>query len=100
VTGTVLHASGDPYAGVAIGVWSDLWDGEVRVSQADGKYDIPLTTVPYGKYHVAVVKLDTCEQRDGLPTAVNCQRRSNVVDITVTEFCEVNRVTEVEFRGP
>ena len=98
VFGYVRHANGDPFAGVAVGVWSGLWDGDVAVSQADGKYDIPLTNVPYGKYHVAVVNLDTCDQRDGRPTAVNCQRRSNVVDITVTEHCEVNRVTEVEFR--
>ncbi|MGD9316753.1 MAG: hypothetical protein PVG56_07970 [Anaerolineae bacterium] len=100
VTGTVLRANGDPFPGVAVGVWGGTWDGEVRVSQADGKYDIPLTNVPYGRYQVAIVRVETCEQRDGLPTAVNCQRRSNVVDITVTEFCEVNRVTEVEFRGP
>jgi hypothetical protein len=100
VTGFVRHANGDAYAGVAVGVWSDLWDGGVRVSEADGKYDIPLTNVPFGKYHVAVVKLETCSQRDGLPTAINCQRQSNVVDVTVTEDCNVNRVTEVEFRGP
>ena len=96
-----MHPNGDPFAGVAVGVWSGTWEGEVRESQADGKYDIPLTNVPYGKYHVAVVKFETCSQRaDGLRTAANCERLSNVVDITVTEFCEVNRVTEVEFRGP
>jgi hypothetical protein len=100
VTGYVKHANGDPFADVAVGVWSDVWEGAVTTTLADGKYDAPLTNVPFGKYHVAVVRLETCGQRDEQPTAVNCQRRSNVVDITVTEDCNVNRVTEVEFIGP
>ncbi len=69
-------------------------------SEADGKYDLPLTDVPFGKYHVAVVRLETCSQRDGLPTAVDCQRLSAPVEVTVTEDCNVNRVTEVDFIGP
>lgn len=100
VTGHVRHASGDPYGGVTVGVWSDAWQGRVYTSETDGKYDLLLTDVPFGKYHVAVVRLETCGQRDGVPTAVDCQRRSNVVDVTVTEDCNVNRVTEVDFTGP
>ncbi|HSR29651.1 MAG TPA: hypothetical protein VLY63_03730 [Anaerolineae bacterium] len=100
MTGQVKHASGDPFAGVAVGVWSDAWEGMVTTSLGHGKYDVTLTNVPVGKYHVAVVRLETCSQRDGQPTAVNCQRRSNIVDVTVTEDCNVNRVTEVDFTGP
>jgi hypothetical protein len=101
VTGQVLHASGDPYAGVAVGVWSDTWQGRVGISEADGKYEVPLSDLPPGHFQVAVVKLDTCVLQDGQPTAVNCKRLSNVVTgVTVTEFCDVNRVTEIEFRGP
>jgi hypothetical protein len=100
VTGHVRHASGDPFAGVTVGVWSAEWQGRVYTSLADGKYDLLLTDVPFGKYQVAVVRLETCGERDGLPTAVDCQRRSNVVEVTVTEDCNVNRVTEVDFTGP
>jgi hypothetical protein len=100
VTGQVKHGSGDPFGGVAVGVWSAAWEGRVTTSQPDGKYEITLSDVPVGHYWVAVVRLDTCGQRDGQPTAKDCQRRSNEVEITVTEDCNVNRVTEVEFTGP
>jgi hypothetical protein len=101
VTGHVFHGNGAPYAGAAVGVWSDTWQGRVGVSEADGKYDVPLTDVPPGHFRVAVVKLDTCVLLDGQPTAVNCKRLSNVIsDVTVTEDCTVNRVTEIDFRGP
>jgi hypothetical protein len=85
---------------VAVGVWSNLWAGRVGVSEADGKVEVTLSDLPPGHYKVAVVKLQTCGQRDGQPTAVDCQRLSNVVEVTVTEYCEVNRVTDMEFWGP
>jgi hypothetical protein len=101
VTGHVLHGNGAPYPGVAVGVWSDTWQGRVGISEADGKYDVPLTDLPPGHFQVAVVKLDTCVVQNGQPTAINCKRLSNVISgVTVTEFCDVNRVTEIEFRGP
>jgi hypothetical protein len=100
VTGQVKHADGSPFPGIAVGVWSNLWVGSVTTAEADGKYELTLTGLPYGEYQVAVVKLDTCSQQDGAPIAVGCQLRSNVVKITVTEFCEVNRVSEVDFIGP
>jgi hypothetical protein len=71
------------------------------MSQPDGKFDVPLSDLPPGHFEVAVVRIETCGQRDGQPTAVDCQKLSNVVTgVTVTEFCEVNRVTEIDFRGP
>lgn len=101
VTGHVLHANGAPYPGIAVGVWSDSWQGRVGISEADGKYEISLSDLPPGHFQVAVVKLDTCPVQDGQPTAVNCKRLSSVVTgVTVTELCNVNRVTEINFTGP
>jgi hypothetical protein len=100
VTGMVKHAGGAPYPGVAIGVWSNAWVGRVGISQADGKFDVPLTDLPPGGFSVAVVRLESCPQQDGQATAIDCQRLSNVLKITVTEDCNVNKVTEVEFSGP
>ncbi|MGC9334630.1 MAG: hypothetical protein ACP5JJ_10810 [Anaerolineae bacterium] len=56
--------------------------------------------MPFGSYEVAAVRLDTCVQQGDQVAAVGCQRLSNVVKVTVTEDCEVNRVSEVEFSGP
>ena len=103
VTGFVRHANGSPYPGVAIGVWGDVWQGRVAVSEASGKFELSLSDVPVGKYKVAAVRLETCGQRDGLPTAVDCKRVSNVVEVTTTDKCEgagANQVTEVKFTGP
>lgn len=103
VTGTVKHGNGSPYPDVAVGVWSDLWLGQVTVSEASGKYEVALTNLPPGKFKVAVVKLETCAQSVSGPTAVDCQRLSNVVEVTASENCTgvgANQVTEVEFRGP
>jgi len=72
----------------------------VGTSEADGKFDVDLTNVPHGEYRVAVVKLDTCAQQDGRPTAIDCQRLSNVERVTVTDDCKVNRVTELAVIGP
>jgi hypothetical protein len=104
VTGFVLHSNGDPYAGAAIGVWSDAWAGNVSLSEANGKFDVSLTALPAGTYRVAVVKPDTCSQQDGRPTANDCQFLSNIIEnVTITDNCEgegANQVTEVEFTGP
>jgi hypothetical protein len=103
VTGYVRHANGDPYPGVAIGVWTDIWQGRVAVSEPDGKYEITLSDLPPGTFRVAAVRLQTCSQRDGLPTAVDCQRISNITNISVTEKCTgagANQVTTIDFSGP
>jgi hypothetical protein len=104
VTGLVKHANGDPYADVAVGVWSDAWSGLVSTSEASGKFDVDLTALPAGTFKLAVVKLDTCSQQDGRPTASNCQFLSNIIDNVIkTENCQgdgANQVTEVEFTGP
>jgi hypothetical protein len=103
VTGYIKHANGAAYPGVAIGVWSDAWQGRVGVSEADGKYELPLTDVPAGKFKVAVVKSGTCGQRDGELTAVDCQRLSNIIEVTTTDQCTgvgANQVTTINFTGP
>lgn len=103
VTGLVKHTNGSPYPGVAVGVWSDVWQGRVAVSEANGKFELSLTDVPVGKFKVAVVKLETCSLRNGLPTATDCQRLSNVLEIVTTAHCTgtgANQVTEIHFVGP
>jgi len=104
VTGHVRHASGDPYPGVAIGVWNDIWQGRVAVSEPDGKFEITLSDLPPGTFSVAAVRLETCGQRDGDWTAVDCQRISTVIaNVSVTEKCTgtgANQVTEIDFSGP
>jgi hypothetical protein len=104
VTGYVRHASGDPYPGVAIGVWNDIWQGRVAISEPDGKFEITLSDLPPDTFRVAAVRLETCGQRDGQPTAVDCQRISNVIEnVSVTEKCTgagANQVTTIDFTGP
>jgi hypothetical protein len=104
VTGQVKHANGSPYPGVAVGVWSDVWQGRVAVSEPSGKFELTLNDVPPGTFRVAAVKLQTCSLRDGLPTAVDCQRISNVIaNVVTTEKCEgvgANQVTVIDFVGP
>jgi hypothetical protein len=101
VTGRVMHANGAAFPGIAVGVWSDGWEGLVFVSEADGKYEVNLSSQPPGHFKVAVVKLDTCTKSGDVTTAVNCQVRSNIITgVTVTEDCNVNRVTEIDFIGP
>jgi hypothetical protein len=104
ITGQVKHANGSPYPGVAIGVWTDVWQGRVAVSEPSGKFELALGDVPPGTFKVAAVKLQSCTLRDGLPTAVDCQRISNVIDnVVTTEKCEgagANQITEIEFVGP
>jgi len=104
VRGFVKHANGAPFPGIAVGVWSDAWEGRVSVSEPDGKYDVPLSGLPAGTFKAAVVRPETCGQQDGRTTANNCQVMSNLVgNLRVTEHCEgdgANQVTEVEFVGP
>lgn len=104
MTGLVRHAGGAPYPGVAVGVWSDGWAGHVTVSEANGKYEIPLTGLPPGKYRVAVVRIETCSEQDGRTTAANCTLLSNIVgDVITTQYCQgegANQVTEIDFAGP
>lgn len=104
ITGHVRHASGDPYPGVAIGVWTDIWQGRIAVSELDGKFEITLSDLPPGTFRVAAVRLETCSQRDGDWTAIDCRRISNVIqNVSVTEKCTgtgANQVTEIDFNGP
>jgi hypothetical protein len=104
VTGLVKHADGSPLPGVAVGVWSDTWEGKVSVSEASGKYDVGLAGIPPGMFKAAVVKLDSCSQQDGRVTAKDCKFLSNLVSgIVITEQCQgegANQVTEVDFVGP
>ena len=104
MTGFVWHANGAPYPGVAVGVWSDTWTGQVSVSEANGKYELTLTNLPRGTFKVAAVKLETCSQRDGQSTASDCQVISNIVgNVVTTEHCEgagANQVSKVDFSGP
>jgi tetratricopeptide (TPR) repeat protein len=103
VTGFVTHADKTPYPGVAVGVWSDGWDGHVATTEGSGKFDLLLSGRPVGKYYVAVVELGTCAQFGGLRTARTCQRRSNVLEATLTGICSgtgANQVTEVSYEGP
>jgi hypothetical protein len=98
VTGYVTHANKSAYPDVAVGVWSDTWDGQVALSEASGKFEVSLTGFPIGKYYVAVVEAGTCQS-----DARGCQLRSNRLEVTVTEKCTgtgANQVTEVSFVGP
>lgn len=98
VTGFVYHANKSPYPGVAVGVWSNLWDGVVNTTKEDGKFDALLTGMPAGTYYVAVVEPGTCQSG-----ARGCQLRSNVLNAAVTENCSgsgANQVSEVRFDGP
>ena len=104
VTGSIKHANGAAYPGIVVGVWSDAWEGGVSgPSEANGKYDVPLAGVPPGKFYVAVVKLETCNQHDGQITAVDCQRRSNVITVSTSVNCTgpgAVQVPVVNFSGP
>ena len=100
VTGHVYHPKSSPYPDVAVGVWSDTWDGEVDVTDASGKFEVALTRLPTDtKYYVAVVELGTCQ----LPAARACQQRSNEVDFWVHARCSgtgVSQTTDISFVGP
>ncbi len=103
ITGHVRHGNGSPYPGVAIGVWSDTWVGEVTTSEVDGKYELNLTALPAGRFKVAVVRMETCSQQEGRTTAVSCQRLSAPVEVTKTDNCSgagANQVSELDFTGP
>jgi hypothetical protein len=99
-----LHANGDPHPNVYVGVWADAWEGLVSgPSKADGKYDVNLGGIPPGKFKVAVVRLESCTQREGYSTAVYCERLSNVVEVTTTANCTGDNAVQapqVNFTGP
>jgi hypothetical protein len=102
VEGHVRHASGDPYAGAAIGVWTDQWKGRVVQAEASGKYFVNLENPGAGDYKVAVVRLETCPWQGELQTAVDCVRLSNLVSFSITAHCEgagASNVTQVDFTG-
>jgi hypothetical protein len=99
----VTHGSGDPYAGAAIGVWTNDWPGRVVQSEPSGKYSVNLADPGAGDYKVAVVRLETCPWQGELQTAVDCEKLSNLVSFVITEHCEgpgASNVTKVDFTGP
>jgi len=105
VTGRVKHANDQPYPGVTVGVWSDIWEGAVSwPSDLSGKYTVDLGgNIPPGKFYVAVVEPTTCGTRDGRTTAIGCRRRSNVIKVTTTGNCTVGNAVQVpvvDFVGP
>ncbi len=104
VEGLVKHADGSPYPDVAVGVWTDIWEGRVVLSEPSGKFSLTLADVPPGTFKVAAVRLETCGQRDGLPTASKCTIISNLLsNVVVTAKCAgtgANQVTVLEFTGP
>jgi hypothetical protein len=103
VTGLVKGANGQALGGVAVGVWAGAWEGRVSVSEPNGKFDLELTGIQPGTFQVVVVRLETCSQQDGRPTAKNCKFLSNIVNVSTTANCQgegANQVTEVEFVGP
>jgi hypothetical protein len=99
----VKHASGDPYADVAVGVWSDAWPGRVTRTEPSGKFSLSIRSVELGRFYVAVVQWETCGQQGDDRTAVDCHYLSNRVEITITEHCEgagASNSAVVEFTGP
>jgi len=99
----VKNRGGAPLADVAVGVWSSEWDGRVAVSEVSGKYSLQLLGLPPGEFQVAVVRLDTCGQRDGQPTAAGCERLSSIVRVTMSTECQGPGAVQVillDFVGP
>ena len=98
VWGYVKTDSGAPYPAVNIGVWSDAWEGRLSApSEADGKYSVLLSDVPAGVYRVAVVDADTCGTRDGVPTAKDCNRLSEPVEVTLYDIYECENEGTVQW---
>lgn len=104
VTGFAYHFNKAPYPGVAVGVWSDMWDGAVGISESNGKFWIDLTHLPRDvPYYAAVVDLATCNQGGGQPTAKSCRLLSPVKGVSSTTKCSgtgANNLTELVARGP
>ena len=99
----MTHGNGDPYAGAAIGVWTDQWPGRVVQSEPSGKYSLNLADPGAADYRVAVVRLETCPWQGELQTAVDCEKMSNLVAFTITAHCQgsgASNVTQVDFTGP
>jgi hypothetical protein len=98
-----MHANGAAFPGVAIGVWSDTWVGNVAQSEASGKYEVSLTGLPDGTYKVAVVTWETCTEQEGRRTAHKCQLQSEIVTIVNNQDCnaaDASQVTVIDFIGP
>jgi hypothetical protein len=103
VEGVVSHAGGGGYGDVAVGVWSDEWWGSVTTTEPSGKFSLPLRNVPLGTFWVAVVQWETCGQHGDSRSAVECNRLSNRVEITITEHCKgpgASNSAVIEFTGP
>lgn len=106
VWGYVKYASGNPFAGVTIGVWSDTWAGRVSgPSEADGKFTVLLNDVTAGEFMVAVVDADTCDTYGGESTADRCDHLSDPIKVTLFEIYECENEgtvqwSEVHFTGP
>ena len=106
VYGYVKTASGAPYPGVTVGVWSDAWPGRVSApAKADGKYEVLMNDVAAGEFKVAVVDADTCDRYSGGLAANSCDRLAAPISVTLNEIWECENEgtvqwTEVLFTGP
>ena len=106
VWGYVKYASGAPYPGVTVGVWSNGWAGRVSApAKADGKYEVLMNDVPAGEFTVAVVDADTCDRYSGGLAADSCDRLSKPISITLNEIWECENEgtvqwVEVLYTGP
>jgi hypothetical protein len=106
VWGYVKYASGAPFPGVMVGVWSNGWAGRVSgPSKADGKYEVLMNDVPAGEFQVAVVNADTCDRYSGGLAADSCDRLSEPISVTLNEIWECEsegtvQWAEVLFTGP
>jgi hypothetical protein len=98
VWGFVKAASGSPYPGVRVGVWSDDWAGRVSgPAEADGKYTVLLNDVPAGTFKVAVVNADTCGTYAGFLTADRCDHLSKPIEVTLNEIYECENEGTVQW---
>lgn len=106
VWGYVKYASGAPYPGVTVGVWSSDWAGRVSApAKADGKYEVLMNDVPAGEFQVAVVDADTCDRYSGGLAADSCDRLSKPIKFTLNEIWECENEgtvqwAEVLYTGP
>jgi hypothetical protein len=106
VWGYVKHASGAPFSGVTVGVWSDAWAGRLSgPSKEDGKYEVLMNDATAGEFQIAVVKVDTCDTYYGALTANGCDRLSAPIKFTLNEIWECENEgtvqwVEVLYTGP
>ena len=106
IWGYVKHASGAPFSGVTVGVWSDAWAGRLSgPSKEDGKYEVLMNDVTASEFQIAVVKVDTCDTYYGALTANSCDRLSAPISFTLNEIWECEKEgtvqwVEVLYTGP